>query len=412
MDNRAPIHRRITIGSIGAFILFVCLLLSISDSHARPAQLLRSDLPEPVAMGGGSGPVAQDELTPEQYQRINAQLADSRKLLALQGKLQVAQAAAPALFAWPLQQIQSMADYGYHGISNFVDHNPVVPNQLLDYNNGTRTYDLESGYNHRGTDIYLWPFAWQKMDAGEVEVVAAASGTIVYKSDGNFDRSCGFNNNDWNAVYIQHSDGSIAWYGHLKKGSVTTKLRGDTVVTGEYLGVVGSSGSSSGPHLHFEVYDPNGILIDPFAGPANPTISQSLWNTQLPYYNSAVNHLGIGSAAPVFPTCPNPEISSEKASFDPGTRIYFTTYYRDQLAGQISQYRIYRPNNSLYTSWTHSSSAEYYSSSYWYWNLVIPVTAPRGPWRFEVTFQGHTYQRTFFIGPVLTPHVVVPLVRR
>jgi hypothetical protein len=287
-----------------------------------------------------------------------------------------------------------------------------VPNQLLDYNNGTRTYDLATGYNHQGADYGLWPFGWQMMDAGAIEVVAAADGIIMYKSDGNYDRNCGFNNSDWNAVYVQHTDGTSAWYGHLKNGSLTAKLRGDAVVAGEYLGLVGSSGSSSGPHLHFEVHDENGIVIDPYAGPANSTIDHSLWNTQRPYYDSAINHLGTGNAAPVFPSCPNPEISNEQAGFDPGSQVYFAAYYRDQLAGQISQYRIYRPNNSLYTSWTHSSPAAYYSSSFWYWSYVIPATAPRGAWRFEVIYQGSTYQHTFYIGPVLTPHVVVPLVRR
>lgn len=34
-------------------------------------------------------------------------------------------------------------------------------------------------------------------------------GQIIAKGDGQFDRSCGFNNNVWNAVYIQHSDGSV-----------------------------------------------------------------------------------------------------------------------------------------------------------------------------------------------------------
>lgn len=66
-------------------------------------------------------------------------------------------------------------------------------------------------------------------------------GVILDVRDGNFDRSCSFNNNSWNAVYVRHSDGSVAWYGHLKNGSATTKTIGEEVEEGEYLGIVGSS---------------------------------------------------------------------------------------------------------------------------------------------------------------------------
>ena len=50
-----------------------------------------------------------------------------------------------------------------------------------------------------------------------------------------------------------HADGSVAWYGHMKAGSLTNKAVGQTVSSGEYLGIVGSSGNSTGPHLHFGI---------------------------------------------------------------------------------------------------------------------------------------------------------------
>ena len=72
-------------------------------------------------------------------------------------------------------------------------------------------------------------------------------GLLVLGIDGSFDESCGANGRPWNAVYIEHFDGSVAWYGHLKKDSLTSKGIGDLVLAGEYLGIVGSSGSSTGP---------------------------------------------------------------------------------------------------------------------------------------------------------------------
>ena len=45
----------------------------------------------------------------------------------------------------------------------------------------------------------------------------------------------------------------MAWYGHLKRGSVTPKVVGAPVAAGEYLGTGGRFGNSTGPHLHFEL---------------------------------------------------------------------------------------------------------------------------------------------------------------
>ena len=42
---------------------------------------------------------------------------------------------------------------------------------------------------------------------------------------------------------------------------------GDNVVQGEQIGLVGSSGWSTMPHLHFEVETPMGQIVDPYAGP-------------------------------------------------------------------------------------------------------------------------------------------------
>ena len=54
--------------------------------------------------------------------------------------------------------------------------------------------------------------------------------------------------------------------GHAEKGSLTTKAIGETVNQGEYLGIVASSGCSTGPHLHLEVYDADVQLVDPYEG--------------------------------------------------------------------------------------------------------------------------------------------------
>lgn len=339
--------------------------------------------PRVVLAGGGAYAPPREQFSAAVYR-------------ALEKRPRRPQTAPTVRFRWPVRWAAGFSDAGFYGVANFVDHDPANPDQLRDYETLTRTYDLE-GYNHTGTDIFLWPFAWQKMAAGAVEVVAAAAGTIYEKFDGHADQNCDFSNPDWNAVYVLHSDNSLSMYGHLKKNSLTPKNIGDPVAAGDYLGLVGSSGYSTGPHLHFEVRDADNQLIDPYIGPGNPTISQTLWLAQKPYYESAINHLGVGAAAPEKPaTCPPAEAIHEDTNFLPGTPLYFSAYYHDQRAGQVSTYTLYLPNNTVYIDWTHSpTGTQHFNASYWFWKFTFPTDLPLGAWRFVVEYEGQTYEQTF-----------------
>ncbi|MEO8712951.1 MAG: peptidoglycan DD-metalloendopeptidase family protein [Parafilimonas sp.] len=356
------------------------------------------DVNPPANMGGGEYVIEKSEcLSNQQREKIKAMLKANVARLIKEGKLNPAaqsKAASPK-FKWPLKEVAAY-DYQYcYGISNYIDHNAAYPNQVQDYNCGTRTYDNSSGYNHQGTDIFLWPFSWLQVQRKQVKIVAAAPGIIIGKSDGNFDMSCGFNSNTWNAVYVQHADGSVAWYGHMKKNSLTTKNVGDAVALNEKLGFVGSSGNSTGPHLHFEVYDAANHLVDPWKGPCN-NISSSWWSKQKPYYESKLNTILTHSAPPVFPTCPGVETTNESDHFVPGNSVYFASYYHDQQQGQVTSYKVTRPDNSVFAQWTGSSST-YYEASYWYWWYTLPANAPLGKWKFRAIFQGDTLTRTFTV---------------
>lgn len=75
-------------------------------------------------------------------------------------------------------------------------------------------------------------------------VMASASGTVIIS------RISGYNGGYGLYVAIKHDNGTQTLYGHLSRVNVSV---GQTVSQGEIIGAVGSSGRSSGPHLHFEV---------------------------------------------------------------------------------------------------------------------------------------------------------------
>ena len=347
------------------------------------------------AGGSGRSSTHAADLSTAQQERARERVRSNIAKLRAEGKLPAPDSTQQVLFRWPLST--TLSDFGYHGISNYVDHDATFPNHLLDYNTGTRTYDLDTGYNHQGTDIFGWPFPWNKMDSKVIKVVAAAAGTIADKQDENYDRSCSWvGTGDANYVILTHNDGSESWYWHLKNGSVTKKGIGQAVAAGEQLGIMGSSGFSTGPHLHFEVYNAADSLIDPWVGPSNPTTGTSWWQSQKPYYDPGINVLTTGFAAPDNPNCDNETPNSANA-FDPGDTIYFTTYFRDQLANAQTQYKILRPNGTTFTSWNFSD-ATYYPASWWWWSYNIPSNEAQGIWTFRATYQSQDYDKTFQVG--------------
>lgn len=84
-------------------------------------------------------------------------------------------------------------------------------------------------------------------------VVAVANGTVTSTS---YDGAYG------NKIVLELEDGTEIWYCHLSSFSVSP---GETVTGGEQLGAVGSTGNSTGDHLHLEVRPGAGDPVDPYA---------------------------------------------------------------------------------------------------------------------------------------------------
>jgi len=86
-----------------------------------------------------------------------------------------------------------------------------------------------------------------------VHLVAARTGVVVELVEDQPDAEPGGNpSGTHNHINIQHPDGSVAFYAHLKEMSVLVRV-GDHVTAGDTIGLSGNSGTST-PHLHFGVY--------------------------------------------------------------------------------------------------------------------------------------------------------------
>jgi murein DD-endopeptidase MepM/ murein hydrolase activator NlpD len=105
-------------------------------------------------------------------------------------------------------------------------------------------------YSHTGAEQYA--IDW-RMPVG-TPVHAARSGVVVKVKDdsskGGGDRKY---ENAANYILIRHDDGTVANYAHLQKNGSKVTV-GQTVETGELIALSGSTGFSTGPHLHFAVF--------------------------------------------------------------------------------------------------------------------------------------------------------------
>jgi len=110
------------------------------------------------------------------------------------------------------------------------------------------------------------------------ELYAVGNGEVVYARDGipdieittqkppkSFETALG------NGVVIDLGDGKYACYGHMVNGSVRVAV-GDTVTEGEVIGLMGNTGNSDAPHLHFQVITDNPV---PLGGEGYPIVYRS-----------------------------------------------------------------------------------------------------------------------------------------
>lgn len=104
--------------------------------------------------------------------------------------------------------------------------------------------EFGGGRNHGGTDFAAPEWT---------PIYAAAAGTVT---------ACYAFSNYGNTIDITHPDGSMTRYAHQPNGGFTVSC-GDWVSQGQRIGSVGSTGWSTGPHLHFETWPNSGYRVNP-----------------------------------------------------------------------------------------------------------------------------------------------------
>ena len=108
------------------------------------------------------------------------------------------------------------------------------------------TYQMRWGKMHNGIDISSSGIRGQS-------IVAADGGTVTYVKYHNY--GYGYH------LMIDHGNGMSTLYAHCNSINVTP---GQKVAKGQVIATVGTTGDSTGNHLHFEVYR-NGSRIDPLS---------------------------------------------------------------------------------------------------------------------------------------------------
>jgi hypothetical protein len=162
-------------------------------------------------------------------------------------------------------------------VQNYIDHDPGPG--WRDHTCGPLSYD-----GHRGIDIRV-PTEIE-MRRG-VAVIAAADGEVIIARDGQPDllmqdtgpgETREERNGNW--VAIRHGGDWVTTYAHMRKGTVAVR-EGQRVARGDKLGLIGLSGNSDFPHVHFAVTWRN-LLLDPFTGQdpaaACGEVADSLWS--------------------------------------------------------------------------------------------------------------------------------------
>jgi hypothetical protein len=259
-------------------------------------------------------------------------------------------------------------------VNNYVDLD--LSSGLLDWGCDDWTYN-----GHDAHDIDIRSFGEQAIG---VPIFAVQDGTVIDAHDGEFDMNISAPNQPANYVLIDHGNGRICYYWHMKKNSVAVSA-GEQVSAGQQIGLVGSSGRSTGPHLHFATYE-DGNVVEPQAGYCRP--GESLWVKQIPKrVDTYIWDYGISGV----------DLSSYNYSSElprknqiMGTDTFYPWIKLNNLpANSTYRVKIVKPNNISWGDWNNSfNNSSTYRLSWWYFTFSFSGITDYGTWRFVFYVNG------------------------
>lgn len=174
-------------------------------------------------------------------------------------------------------EVQNIIDCPYN---NLDPENPqIVPGDKLIVPGGIKPYVARqvTAYNgpiptdaQKGSGIFVWPTSGRVTDRFGFRTfsgrwhngldISNAQGTPVRAADSGFVIFAGWHNSGYgNIVIIDHQNGFRTYYAHLSTYYVSA---GQSVGKGVLIAAMGSTGNSTGPHLHFEIRQ-NGVRKNP-----------------------------------------------------------------------------------------------------------------------------------------------------
>ena len=232
-------------------------------------------------------------------------------------------------------------------IQNYVDRDPGK--SAIDYMCGSNSYE-----GHSGVDFRIPDMAAQRRG---VPVLAAAAGRVLRVRDGVSDvsvrtlglssvsgRECG------NGLVIDHGGGLTTQYCHMANNSISVQS-GEEVRAGERLGLVGLSGNTEYPHLHFTVRRGDTVM-DPFAPAAGTGTTcgggQSMWQDRLGssigYKPGTILNTGFANGPVTMEQVEQGGIESPGAAS--GTMVAYVRAI-NLRAGDVQEFTLRAPNGAL-----------------------------------------------------------------
>jgi murein DD-endopeptidase MepM/ murein hydrolase activator NlpD len=174
---------------------------------------------------------------------------------------------------------------GYAEIASYLDHDQ--PDYAIDGKmvlatgltvSGTPSYGVFPSYwspqlrqwiNYDGHNGYDYDISYQP-------VLAAANGTVTYANWESADPYYGYGQ----MILIRHASGYMTLYGHLSQIMVHP---GEKVRAGQQIAISGTTGHSTGPHLHFTVYH-NCHVVDPYGWTGSQKDPLTAFNGEVDHY--------------------------------------------------------------------------------------------------------------------------------